>query len=125
MTNTESYPEIARDDKPFLSLLKIVGAILIAFSFTFFILLIFFKDFLLKMGSSSVEELKAIKIDILIVQGIYTVGLFILSSLLYLFLYERKPLSSPNVPNRFHLIPVLLTFLLVIIFMPVNSGFID
>ena len=125
MTNTESYPEIARDDKPFLSLVKIVGAILIAFSFTFLIFFIFFKDLLLKMGSSTVEELKAFKIEILIVQGIYTVGLFILSSLLYLFLYERKPLSSLNVPNRLHLIPVLLTFLLVIIFMPINSWFID
>jgi uncharacterized protein len=130
MAYTHTHPDLSNDSQPLVSLIKFVGAILIAFSITYAFVFAFY--FL--RGISVIDLLQVstgkvtipnYKTELLILQGIFSVGLFILSSIIYIYLFERKPLSSLNADDHLSIISIILPAFIVIMFMPLNSWLID
>lgn len=128
MAFTDINPEISRDPSPVTSLLKIVASVLIGISIVFILLLLFYASGGIgEVSQLSVEELKRneIKWQILIIQGIASLGMFIGASLIYIYHFERKDLSILNVPGRLSMIGLILTALIGLSFMPLNTWIID
>jgi uncharacterized protein len=130
MADTHTHPDLSNDSQPLVSLIKFVGALLIAFSITYAFVFAFYflrginvVDLLqTSTGKSSIPNYKT---ELLILQGIFSVGLFILSSVIYIFLFERKPLSSLNADDHFSIVSLILPGFIIIAFMPLNSWLID
>jgi membrane protease YdiL (CAAX protease family) len=59
---------------------------------------------------------------LLATQGVYSLTNFVLASWLYLRLIEKRPLGTLNYNRQFPLYPAVMTLMLVISFIPFNTG---